>query len=90
MHIAYGHKHDLKMDEVPAAGYEPILSRTTTETETSVTTNTVTTTTINTSVPTDSIDEQDEETPLISHRRYAVDSGKEVLSFFCPEIISLF
>lgn len=72
MHISYGHRYDLKMDDVPSTGdYEPILSRTTTATATSITTNTATTTTIETSLPT-----EDENTPLVTQPTRAVDSGK--------------
>jgi hypothetical protein len=74
MHAAYGHKHDLTMDETTPTGYEPILTRTTTTTtaiETALTTDTITTTTINTSVPA-----EDESTPLIVRPERPVDSGK--------------
>jgi hypothetical protein len=70
MHIAYGHKYDLKTDDTPPAEYEPILGRTT-ATEAPITTDTETATPINTSLP-----EQDETTPLIQPRRQAIDSGK--------------
>ena len=48
MHVAYGHKHDLKMEISPSTEYEAIVSRTTTER--SITTDTVTATTIETSL----------------------------------------
>jgi len=73
MHIAYGHKHDLKIDETSSIAHESILSRTTIATETSLTTNTVTTTTVHTSIPEE---EEEETTPLISRPQQAVDSGK--------------
>ncbi|CAF3708092.1 unnamed protein product [Rotaria sordida] len=72
LHIAYGHKHDLTMDDTPTATYEPILSRTTTtETAPLITTDTTTAATINTSQIESSVDE---ETPLVSRPRSAVDS----------------
>jgi hypothetical protein len=63
MHVSYGHKHDLTMDETTPTAYEPILSRTTTTT--------TTTTTINTS-----LSAEDESTPLIVRSEQPVDSGK--------------
>jgi hypothetical protein len=72
MHIIYGHKHDLKMEEILPTTHEPILSRTTTtDIETSVTTHATTTTTINTSLLAD-----DETTPLIVRPERPVDTGK--------------
>jgi hypothetical protein len=71
MHVIYGHKHDLKMDDTPPLIVtEPILSRTTT-------------TTINTSPtinPTNENDQSissDEITPLIQRSEGKVDSGKD-------------
>ncbi len=65
MHVSYGHKLDLTMDETTPTAYEPILSRTTT------TTDIITTTTINTS-----LSPEDESTPLIVRSERPVDSGK--------------
>ena len=79
IHVAHGHEHDLKMDEVPTSGsYEPILSRTTTTESASITTNTVTRSTVRTSLPVNGAEEQDEETPLISQPRLAAQSSKAI------------
>ncbi|CAF2747121.1 unnamed protein product [Rotaria sp. Silwood2] len=74
MHIAYGHKSDLKIDDTLTTTYEPILGQTTAATEPLITTNLVTTTTITTSQTEYPVNEHDEATPLISRPRQAVDS----------------
>ena len=68
MHIIYGHKHDLTMDDVPPIiSSEPLLSRTTT---------------INASPAPNTNDERDQSTstdeitPLITRPEGNVDSGK--------------
>jgi len=68
MHIIYGHKHDLKMDDSPPIVIaEPLLSRTTT---------------INASPIMNPVDERDQSTssdeitPLIAKSEGKVDSGK--------------
>jgi hypothetical protein len=69
LHIIYGHKHDLTMDDVPpVASSEPILSRTTI---------------INASPAPNHIDDRDhstssdEITPLLTRSEGQVDSGKD-------------
>lgn len=74
LHITYGHRHDLVLDE---NGYEPVDSQTVTATETSMTTDTVTTTTVNTSLLA-----EDETAPLIYRTEPAVDSGKILFRLF--------
>lgn len=71
LHIAYGHRHGLKLEESHSDGDEQIDSQTITAIDTSITTNTVTTTTVNTSLPA-----EDETAPLIYRTEPAVDSGK--------------
>ena len=73
----YGRHYDLKIDEVPPTGYEPIGTGTT---ETIITTDTRTTTTVATSL----IGEQeDEATPLISQPRQTVDTVAQNLISYC-------
>jgi hypothetical protein len=73
MHIAYGHKHDLKMDDVSPIASETLWSRTTSAI------------TINTSLPANPIDEReqstasDEVTPLVTRSDQAVDSGRKTI-----------
>jgi hypothetical protein len=76
LHIIYGHKHDLKMDDIPSIPIsEPILSRTTT------------TTTIQTSSINNPIDERDQSTssdeitPLITRSEGNIDSSKIFISY---------
>lgn len=68
MHVAYGHKHDLKMnDPLPSATSEPLLSRTAT---------------ISGALTTNQVDEReqstssDEITPLIARSEGKIDSGE--------------
>jgi hypothetical protein len=73
MHIIYGHKHDLKMDDAPLSiTSEPLLSRTTTSINISPTMN-----------PVDEHDQStssDEITPLITRSEGKIDSGKSFIS----------
>jgi hypothetical protein len=69
MHIIYGHKHDLKMDDPPPlSATEPLLSRTTTAS-------------INIVSTTNPVDERDQSTssdeitPLIVRSEGKIDSG---------------
>lgn len=84
MHVIYGHKHDLKMnDPVPLSTSEPLLSRTTT------------TMVINTISTTDQVDEReqsnssDEITPLITRSEGRIDSGKVLFIRFTGSSYSL-
>lgn len=68
MHVIYGHKHDLKMDDpLPPSTSEPLLSRTTT---------------ISGALTTNQVDERDQSTssdeitPLIARSEGRVDSGE--------------
>jgi hypothetical protein len=80
MHIIYGHKHDLKMDDLPPlSATEPLLSRTTT-------------TSINTASAANVVDERDQSTssdeitPLIARSEGKVDSVAQNLISCCSLI----
>ena len=74
MHVLYGHKHDLKMDDSPPLPTtEPLLSRTATAINTTSTNNPVDEREQSTS--------SDEITPLIIRSEGKVDSGKDFRSF---------
>ncbi|CAF1405402.1 unnamed protein product [Rotaria magnacalcarata] len=75
MHIAYRHKHVLKMDETPATTYEPILSRTTTAVSTSQTQSSAN-------------EQENEATPLIARPQHAADSMAQNLINCCSLISS--
>ncbi|CAF3230961.1 unnamed protein product [Rotaria socialis] len=70
MHIAYRHRHVLKMDETPATTYEPILSRTTTAVSTSQTQRS-------------DNEQENEATPLIARPQQAGDSMAQNLVSCC-------
>lgn len=81
LHMLYGHKHDLKMDDtVPAPTSEPILSRTTVNT-------------ISIINPTDEHDQStssDEITPLITRTEGEVDSSKHIYFQLLLKLILFF
>ncbi|CAF3380233.1 unnamed protein product [Rotaria socialis] len=70
MHIAYRHRHVLKMDETPATTYEPILSRTTTAVSTSQTQRS-------------DNEQENEATPLIARPQHSGDSMAQNLVSCC-------